>query len=417
MKFITKENTLFNHQYGFQKNKTTSLAILDIYTKIVSALENSGIACRVFLDFSKAFDTVNHSILLKKLENYGISGIPLVLYTSYLSKCYQAVKINNTISKPLKVTCGVSQGSVLGPLLFLLYINDIYKSSKQLSFHLFADDTAIYYSHDNIHSLQKNINIELRKVALWLNANKLSLNMAKSCFILFHPSQKKLPKIPLAINDLPIPEKPNVKYLGVILDKHLTWKEHVQHANMKIHKGMGILYGVRYFATSQILRSLYFAFIQSHIENCYNIWTCTAPTILEPIVLSMKKVIRILSYAKQDAHSDPLFRHCQLLNFDKLQTRLCKFEWDLHHNNVPLTIQNVLKRTVESTSRTKFSSTKYTPLYRTKIKKYFITTRSVPIWRDLPTKIKNIQNKKYFMKKLLIRLFITDLTNLILTRN
>ena len=246
-----------------------------IYTKITSALENSDIACGVFLDFAKAFDTVNHSILLKKLEKYGIRGIPLVWYTSYLSNRYQAVKINNTISKPLKVTCGVPRGSVLGPLLFLLYINDIYKSSKQLSFHLFADDTAIYYSHDNIHSLQKNINIELTKVALWLNANKLSLNVSKSCFILFHPPQKKLPKISLAINDLPIPEKTSVKYLGVILDQHLTWKEHVQHANMKIHKGMGILYKVRYFVTSQILRSFYFAFIPSHIDYCFNIWTCT----------------------------------------------------------------------------------------------------------------------------------------------
>ena len=142
-----KENILFDHQYGFQKNKTTSLAILDIYTKIVSSIENNDIACGIFLDFAKAFDTVNHSILLQKMEHYGTRGLPLSWFTSYLSKRHQAVEINNNMSDSLEITCGVPQGSVLGPLLFLLYVNDIYKSSTQLSFHLFADDTAIYYSH------------------------------------------------------------------------------------------------------------------------------------------------------------------------------------------------------------------------------------------------------------------------------
>ena len=127
-------------------------------------------------------------ILLQKLEHYGIRGLPLAWFTSYLNKRHQAVKINNTISR--EITCGVPQGSVLGPLLFLLYINDIYRSSTQLSFHLVADDTAIYYSHHNIHVLQENKNRELKSVSIWLNANKLSLNVSKSSFILFHPQKK-----------------------------------------------------------------------------------------------------------------------------------------------------------------------------------------------------------------------------------
>ena len=136
--------------------------ILDIYANIVSSIENSDIACGIFLDFAKAFDTVNHSILQQKMEHYGIRGIPLAWVTSYLNKRCQAVKINNTMSNSLEITCGVPQGSVLGPLLFLLYINGIYKSSNQLSFHLFADDTATYYSHHHIHTLQENINAELK---------------------------------------------------------------------------------------------------------------------------------------------------------------------------------------------------------------------------------------------------------------
>ena len=195
MKFITKENILFDHQYGFQKNKTTSLTQFLTFTqKIVSSIENNDIACGIFLDFARAFDTVNHSISLQKMEHYSNRGLSLSWLTSYLSTHHQAVKINNNVSDSLEITCGVPQCSVLGPLLFLLYVNYIYKSSTQLSFHLFAEQmTTIYYSHHNIRILQEIINTELKSVAKWLNANKLSPNVSKSSFILFHPPQKKTP--------------------------------------------------------------------------------------------------------------------------------------------------------------------------------------------------------------------------------
>ena len=288
------------------------------------------------------------------------------------------------MSDSLEITCGVPQGSVLGPLLFLLYVNDIYKSSTQLSFHLFADDAAIYYSHHKLHILQEIINTELKGEAKWLNANKPSLNMSKSSFILFHPPQKRNPKISLIINNLPIPEKTSTKYLGVILDNHLTWSEHIKYTNMKIHKGIGIFYKVRNFVNYQILKSLYYAFFQSPIDYCFNIWTCTDPSLVEPINVSMKKGIRALFFTKQDSHLDPLFKSHQLLNFTKLQTlHLSMFEWDLQHNNLPNTIYTILNRNNNAACRTKLPCCKYIPLYRTKYKKYFITTRSVPIWRDL----------------------------------
>ena len=160
MEFFKVNNTIFKHQYGFQNGKSTDLAILDMHSKIVGAFENKELACCVFLDFAKAFDTVNHKILLKKLEYYGIRGTVLKWFDSYLCNRPQCVNINGTLSDFLNILCGVPQGSVLGPILFLIYINDIQISSDILKFHLFADNTSIFFSHKDEKSLESTVNSE-----------------------------------------------------------------------------------------------------------------------------------------------------------------------------------------------------------------------------------------------------------------
>ena len=142
--FLDRYNILYKHQYGFQRGKSTDHAILDLHTNVIKAIKNRGKSCSVFLDFAKAFDTVNHDILLKKWKYYGICGSPLNSFKSYLSGRYHCVKINNAKSDNKAIVFGVPQGSVSGTLLFLIYINDIYKSAPQVSFHLFADDTCLF---------------------------------------------------------------------------------------------------------------------------------------------------------------------------------------------------------------------------------------------------------------------------------
>ena len=243
MKFLKSTNAIFEHQFGFQAGKSTDLAILDIHSKIVEAFENKELACCVFLVFAKAFDTVNHKILIRKLEYYGIRDSVLKWFESYLCNRPQCVKIGESLSDFLHVLCGVPQGSVLGPILFLIYINYLQFCSNILNFHLFADDTSLYFSHRDAAFLEDTVNSELNNVLTWLQANKLTLNVSKSNFIIFKHMQRKITKkISMKINDSEIEGKLHTKYLGVILDEKLPWKQHIDQIIPKLQRGIRILF-------------------------------------------------------------------------------------------------------------------------------------------------------------------------------
>ena len=157
---------------------------------IKETINNGTFGCGAFIDFQKAFDTVNYSILINKLEHYGIRGVGSDWFRSYLSDRKQYVSVNGKGSEHKSVTHGVPQGSVSGPLLFLIYINDLPSVSKVVSFYVFADDTNIYFKSSDIVHLQKVMNRELRKVREWQDANHLALNIDKTNFVIFHSPQK-----------------------------------------------------------------------------------------------------------------------------------------------------------------------------------------------------------------------------------
>ena len=267
IKFLDEHKILFKHQFGFQKYKSTTLAILDLYIKLVGNIEGKRFSCCIFLDFSKAFDTVNHNILLEKLEHYGIrGGIAQSWFKSYLVDRQQTVSVNGETAKNRFINCGAPQGSVLGPLLSLLCINDIHVSSKKLDFHLFADDTSLLFSSKNQQNLEQIVNLELTNISDWLLANKLSLNVSKSNFLIINPHQKKIDKpIALHIDNERLEQKDCAKYLGVIIDKQLNWKQHIKQLNIKISKSIGLLYKTRHMVPQKnTMYTLQFFYPVSH---------------------------------------------------------------------------------------------------------------------------------------------------------
>ena len=183
--FINKNKILYNYQFGFRKGYSTTMALTILVDKIMSALDKGDFVVGVFLDLSKAFDTVNHQILLNKLFKYGIRGLALKWFKSYLCERKQFVVYNNVKSTESLITCGVPQGSILGPLLFLLYINDMANVSKLLFIILFADDTNLFLNGKSVLNIIQKMNTELEKIVHWLTVNQLSLNINKTSYIIF----------------------------------------------------------------------------------------------------------------------------------------------------------------------------------------------------------------------------------------
>ena len=213
---MNKYDILSRNQYGFRKNYSTAYALIQLYDQLSSALDDKKVTLGLFIDLSKAFDTVDHEILLDKLEHYGVRGIALQWFKSCRKPFVQYNSYNSSL---LRITCGVPQGSFLGPLLFLVYINDLCRVSKGLEMILFADDTNIFYSYTDVSYLMEVVNLDLKKITCWFYTNKLPINNKKSYFIIFRPRQNRQTlDLTFNISNCLIDRVKETTFLGVVLD-------------------------------------------------------------------------------------------------------------------------------------------------------------------------------------------------------
>ena len=245
-KFVTNSKILNSCQYGFREGISTYHALVELVNEITNSLNKKKHSIGVFIDLRKAFDTVSldHRLLCKKLEFYGIRGIAQDWITSYLSNRTQHVSYDGHASDNLEITCGVPQGSILGPQLFILYVNDMCNVSKLLKFILFADDTNIFYSQDRLPELVNVLNTELDNMYTWFCVNKLSLNVAKTNYILFG-NYRHEQHVALRIKDINIERVEATKFLGVIIDESLSWNNHINSVKSKLAKVSSVIYKVK----------------------------------------------------------------------------------------------------------------------------------------------------------------------------
>ena len=344
VKFFTKHKVFSEGQYGFRKGRSTNDAILDFTGNILENMNKGFYTLSLFLDMSKAFDSIKHDTLFKKLEFYGIRGNALSWFKSYLLNRQIQAKYKGILSERYVISYGTPQGSVLGPLMYIVLANDIAKCLKFCSCTTFADDTTIFASGNNLKFLYRKVNADLERLGDWFDSNSLTLNVEKSKFIIFRNKTKGLPfngAVRLAGKELE--RVSNIKFLGIAIDEFLDWKHQVKNVMTKLIAGNYSLRMVKHILPKRVKIQIYHANIQSHLNYALNVW---GPMLrakdLKDLKIQQNKAIRNIFNLGPRIRLLPFYKKAQILTIeDVIQLSLAKISFRYVNDILPIRITNL----------------------------------------------------------------------------
>ena len=384
-----------------RKINSTSFAFLNLYEKIYTAIDKKEYTLGIFLDLSKAFDTVNFDILLDKQELYGIRGVVLDWIKDYLSERYQFVQFNGHCSQSKIIKCGVPQGSILGPLLFLLYIDYFCNASNIFETILFADDTNLFFfSHKDADALFHTANCEVNKITNWVKSNKLSLNIKKSNY---KPRQRReILDSPIMIKNSPIKKVAETLFLGVVIDEHVTWKPHIAHVASEASKAIGVLYKSSFFLSKSSLHSLYYSVVHPYFYYCILVWGSTYSSNLNRLVTLQKRIVRIVNKESYRAHTGPIFKQLNLLKLDQIYSfQVGQFMFMAKNRWLPQSFDNYFPLCKDIHNyHTRHSNSFYFPYRRTNIGQFLISFQGSKNFNSLLINTRNCTSISTFKSKL-----------------
>jgi len=398
--FLEQNNLISSHQFGFRENYSTTDAVTEFIDNACTSLESGNVLLSVFLDLTKAFDTVNHGILLQKLLSFGIRGNVHAWFESYLKDRRQFVSIGTTHSRVSTLNIGVPQGSVLGPLLFLLYINDLSRSSDILNCVHFADDTTLFLSNENVNSLAHLANIELLNVDTWLRANRLSLNVAKTSYMLI--TDAKVGEVEISVAGSEIQRVEKAKFLGVMLDDRMSFRHHVKDVCSQLSRSVGMLRRITSLVPRRIRLLIYNALVFSRVSYAVAAWG--RGSYASNVDLVLRRAKKCIAYP---ANSSP--ETDGLLNFDSIYryftaVKLYKIIHLDQHAYFTRSFEGLTPAHEHNTRFSVSNSFNVPLLTKSKSQRMFLY-QSVVTWNSLPNHLKNSTNLSTFkinLKKFLI---------------
>ena len=302
--FLDENQVLYSYQFGFRKAHSTVHAVQTVIHSVIKALDASYQCMGIFIDFSKAFDTIQHNILLEKLYHYGVRGIAHELISSYLSNRKQFVYHDSECYSTVEdINVGVPQGSVLGPLFFILYVNDIISCAESsVEFILFADDTNIFIYAPTSEELYCKANEVLRQLKPYIDANYLHINLKKSKYMHFRSNGQNTISKSVIYDNFRLEQVKTIKFLGIIISETLVWNEHIKSVTRKLSKITRSLYKIRRCILKAMLRNVYFALVNSQLMYGISIWGSGGSiSNLGCLFSAQKKCIRSLFRVKRNS--------------------------------------------------------------------------------------------------------------------
>ena len=401
MEFITKNNILYNNQFGFRPGCSTSDAVLQFADDCVTALDKKQFTIAIFLDFSKAFDTVNKDIMIRKLQRLGFRGTINKFFLDYLTDRKMYVDVRGSYSVTKTTNIGLPQGSVSSPWLFSLYINDMHRATNKLNVTHFADDTTVYMSGDNLTVLCEEVCEELNKIDDWLKANRLSLNIDKTNFMIVTHKKYDLTDCIIKIRDTPIKHVKSTKFLGMTIDDKFSYNDHITILSKQLSKVKGLLYKLSETLPVPIIRQLYFSYFYSRIVYCISVWGGGGITNIDKISKINKAALKLCVRDLQPSAPQPF----QYYNIYKLKC-LGDFHKYANNNSFKNLHTKIHKLIPDHVHCTRFAAqNSYSlPIITKTVSQNQFLYNALKLWNNLPTELKNIQSTTVFKSKLKLHL-------------
>lgn len=401
--YLNANNLLTTHQSGFRALHSTMTTLLETTNSWSVNIDNGFINGVIFIDLKKAFDTIDHEIIMRKLAHYGANQNVLKWFNSYLTNRNQRCFVNNHLSASQPISCGVPQGSILGPLLFLLYINDLPNCLNEGIPRMYADDTNISYCGSNLDDLEQKMNLELINLSNWLNANKLSLNIAKTEFMIIGSRQRLLTQddvdINISVEGKQINRVNNTKSLGLRIDDSLCWDNHITDISKKISSGINALKRISLFMSKNTVMKVYNGLIEPHFNYCSSVWDGLSCKLSNKLQKLQNRAARVITKSSYETSTDLML---EKLNWDRLSTirknHKATLMFKILSNQTPEYLQELFVPRIGTHNLRDSENKLWLPKPRTDYLKRSISYSGAFLWNSLPTELRSTTSLSAFKR-------------------